>query len=209
VTGEPPIDARVGTRSRRAILRNAFVAALAVGGALEADALVGPGGTAGASTAPRSQDAKILNFLLELEQLQSTLFDRSGRDSRLSAELRQFATVTAKQDRAHIAALRSLLGPAAQAPTARLKADPQNDAEFIRDALALKEATVAAYIGEAPNLSLDKIEKVASIVSVDARHAAWIRSIHDVIPAPRAADRSATPAGVVRTLEGSGVATVR
>lgn len=209
MTGERVTDAGQETRSRSAMLRNAFVGALALGGAFGAQAMVGRGGSATAVITLGRQDAKIMNFLLELEELQSTFFDRAGRDTRLRPEIRQFASVTAKQDQAHARALRSMLGSAAKAPTGRLKADPHTDTEFVRDALELKEAAVAAYIAEGPNLHVDRIQDVASIVSVEARHAAWIRSIDAVIPAPRAADRSQTPSNVVRTLEGSGIATVR
>jgi hypothetical protein len=206
VTGREPKAAH-DARSRSAILRNAFVGALAVGGAFGTGALLGRTGRADAAVG--SEDARILNFLLGLEQLQTTFFDRIGRDARFGAEVRQFAFITAKQDRAHAKALRAMLGSAAKPTTADLKADPQTDAQFIRDALKLKEAAVAAYLGEGPNLRLNKIQDVASIVSVEARHAAWIRSIDAVIPAPRAADRSQTPHNVVRTLQEAGIATVR
>ena len=207
MTDQSALDPARETRSRSAVLRTALVGALAVGGAFGAGSFVGRTGRADAAVG--GKDAKILNFLLELEQLQTTFFDRVGRDTRFGAEVRQFASVTAKQDRAHAKALRTMLGSAAKATTGDLKADPKTDSEFIRHALELKEAAVAAYIGEAPNLRLDKIEDLASIVSVEARHAAWIRSIDVVIPAPRAADRSQTASSVVRTLEGAGIATVR
>ena len=207
MTDQPAPDAAEATRSRSAVVRTALAGALAVGGAFGADALLRRTGTADAAVG--DADAKILNFLLELEQLQTTFFERVGRDTRFGSEVRQFASVTSKQDQAHARALRALLGSAAKPTTADLKADPKTDAEFVRDALELKEAAVAAYIGEAPNLRLDKIEELASIVSVEARHAAWIRSIDVLIPAPRAADRSQTASSVVRTLEGAGIASVR
>jgi hypothetical protein len=204
MNGNPSIRAE-GQRSRRRVLRDGVVGAIAVGAALGARAVA----SAGAGTSLPRQDAKILNFLLELERLQTTFFERAGRDTRFSAELRQFARVTARQDKAHADALRSMLGAAAEATKAQLRADPHDDAGFVRDALALKEAAVAAYIGEAPNLHPVRVTTVAGIVSVEARHAAWIRSIDAVTPAPRAADRSETPASVVRTLQGSGIASLR
>jgi Ferritin-like domain len=194
-------------RSRRRVLRDGLVGAIAVGSALGARKVASAGAAAAGSSLP-PQDAKILNFLLELERLQVTFFERAGRDSRFNAELRQFATVTARQDKAHLATLRSLLGASVEAPTAQLQADPHDDAEFARDALALKEAAVAAYIGEAPNLESGRVTTVAGIASVEARHAAWIRSIHTLIPAPRAADRAQPPATVARALEGSGIASI-
>jgi len=202
LSGEGPIPAG-GERTRRRLLREGIAGALVAGGVL------GAGAAAAVSAPLPQQDAKILNFLLELEQLQVTFFDRAGRDTRFSDELRQFARVVARHDKAHADALRSMLGSAVQATASQVKAAPTDDAGFIRDALALKEATVAAYIGEGPNLQTERVTGVAGIVSVEARHAAWIRSIHDVIPAPRAADRSQTPTAVVRSLQGDGIATIR
>ena len=196
-------------RSRRRILRDVVVGALTLGGAVETAKLVAAPAAAEARAQAGAADVKILNFLLSLEQLQATFFDRIGRDGRFSAEIRQFAKTTAKQDKAHADALRSMLGSAAAPTSGHVQANPKDDAGFVHDALALKEAVVAAYIGEAANLRGDRITPVATIVSVEARHAAWIRSIADVIPAPRAADRSQTPVSVVRKLEGSGIAKLR
>jgi hypothetical protein len=189
------------TRTRTRVLREGILGAAAVCG------LLGLSAAAGASLP--AKDAKILNFLLELERLQTSLFTRVSTDTRFGAEVRQFATVTAKQDQAHVDALRTLLGPAVTGSAAQLRADPRNDADFVRDSVALKEAAVAAYIGEAPNLHVDRITNIAEIASVEARHAAWIRSIQNAIPAPRAADRSQTPSAVLRTLQESGIAGVR
>ncbi len=191
-------------RSRRRLLRDGVVGAAAACVVVRLFA-----GAAAADASISQADAKILNFLLELERLQATFFERIGGDARFGAEVRQFARVTAGHDKAHADALRDLLGPAAAQTKARLLADPKNDGQFVRDAATLKEAAVAAYIGEASNLHSERITKVAEIVSVEARHAAWIRSIHDTIPAPRAADQSQSPAAVVRALEQSRVADVR
>jgi hypothetical protein len=195
-----------GARTRRRVLRDGAVGAAAACGLL---GLSAAGRAAGAAASLPASDAKILNFLLELERLQASFFARAAGDKRFGTEVRQFAKVTASQDKAHVEALRRLLGPAAAGTTGQLRADPRTDADFVRDAAALKEAAVAAYIGEAPNLHVDRITKVAEIVSVEARHAAWIRSIQDTIPAPRAADRSQTPSAVVRTLQQGGIADVR
>jgi hypothetical protein len=201
-SGKAPEPGRLA-RSRGRLLRDAVVGTLAVGGGLEAAAV-----TSRAATRTRltQQDAKILNFLLRLEQVEQSFFARAAHDARFGADVRQFASVAAAQDGAHEDALRSMLGAAAQSTTATARARPRTDAEFVQDALDLKEAAVAAYIGEAANLSRDLVTRVSTIVSVEARHAAWIRSIADVIPAPRAADRSQTPAAVLRSLQGRGLA---
>ena len=209
MTDEDRLEGTERRRSRRRILGDVAVGAVTLGGAAEAAKLVAAPAAAGTSSRTHAADAKILNFLLSLEELQTSFFDGIARDGRFSAEIRQFAKTTAKQDKAHADALRSMLGAAAAPTSAHVQADPKDDASFVHDALALKEAVVAAYIGEAPNLHRGRVTSVATIVSVEARHAAWIRSIGDVIPAPRAADRSQTPVNVVRELEGSGIAKLR
>jgi hypothetical protein len=198
-----------GRRSRRRILRDVAVGALAVGATVETARFLAAPEAADARASAGVDEAKILNFLLSLEQLEATFLERIGGDARFGAEVRQFARTAAKQDKAHADELRSLLGSAAARPSGRVQADPKDDAAFLRDALDLKEAVVAAYIGEGANLSGETITSVATIVSVEARHAAWIRSIADVIPAPRAADESEKPVAVVRKLEGAGIAKLR
>jgi hypothetical protein len=48
------------------------------------------------------------------------------------------------------------------------------------------------------------VPRVAGIVAVEARHAAWIRALAGRNPAPRAADPSTTARQVTRTLERNG-----
>ncbi len=54
---------------------------------------------------------------------------------------------------------------------------------------------MAAYAGQAGNLSKPTLEAAATLISVEARHAAWIRSIvgrppaNDPTDAPRSADQ--------------------
>ena len=185
--------------SRRRLLANGALAA-ALG--LSLDAVAG----SAAPAAPRARDRNILNFLLRLERIQAAFFRRAARSTGLTAELRQYATVVAKHDEAHAAALRSLLGPHAERPRFKLRPAARDQDGFMRAALALKEAAVAAYIGEGANLSVDRLTPVATMFSVEARHAAWIRSIGGVLPAPRAADAAKNPKAVQRTIERSGVA---
>ena len=58
---------------------------------------------------------------------------------------------------------------------------------------------MAAYNGQATNLSRATLEAAAKVVSVEARHAAWIRSIIGEPPAPDATD---TPLSADEVLEG-------
>jgi Ferritin-like domain len=183
---------------RRLLAKGVVAAALGVG----LDAVAG----SAAPAASRGRDANILNFLLRLERIQAAFFARAAKTTNLSAELRQYADVVAKHDEAHADALRSFLGADAERSRFRLRPAAPAAHRFMQAAVTLKEAVVAAYIAEGANLSVDRLTPVASIFSVEARHAAWIRSIGGQLPAPRAADEARDPNDVQRTLERSGIA---
>lgn len=82
------------------------------------------------------------------------------------------------------------LGPkAAPAPVFDL-GDSLKDADsFGRAAAAVEDLGVAAYNGQVANLTPAALRAAVRIVSVDARHAAWVRSIVGAGPADSAVDR--------------------
>ncbi len=60
---------------------------------------------------------------------------------------------------------------------------------FQSTAIAVEDLGVSAYAGQGPRLKqLPVIQAALSIHSVEARHAAWIRSIVGKNPAPNAFD---------------------
>ena len=61
---------------------------------------------------------------------------------------------------------------------------------FLDAAVALEETAVAAYNGQATNLTPKTLASAASIVSVEARHASWARALAGEEPAPRGSDRA-------------------
>jgi hypothetical protein len=193
-------DAADAVYSRRCLVAKTVVAAAALGIGFEALA------DNPATAASRAQDATILNFLLRLERIEAAFFTRAAHAGSLTGELRQYAEVVAEHDEAHADALQSLLGADVERSRFKLRPAARGERAFMQAALTLKEATVAAYIGEAANLTVDRLTPVASIVSVEARHAAWIRSIGHALPAPRAADAAKAPKQVLRTIQRSAVA---
>ena len=70
----------------------------------------------------------------------------------------------------------------------------------------LEDVSVGAYNGQATNVTPGVFLAAARIVSVEARHAAWIRSIRGLDPAPDAVDVPYGEARVRRELRRSGVA---
>lgn len=195
-----------GHYSRRVLLGRAVATAGLAGVGL--DALWRAAEPEPALAAARAGDEDILSFLLGLERLQVAFFTQALQGGRLGPELRQFARTVVEQDTDHEERLKSLLG--AGGHTLQVHAEPvRGAAAFRRAAVTLKEAVLAAYVGEGANLSAGRITPVASIVSVEARHAAWIRAIAGTTPAPRAADAAAPPRVVTAKIRRAGIGEVR
>ena len=68
----------------------------------------------------------------------------------------------------------------------------------------LEDTGVAAYNGQGANVTKKVLAAAASIVSVEARHAAWIRDIAKKLPAPAAFDASKTADQVLSAVNATG-----
>ena len=90
--------------------------------------------------------------------------------------------------------LRELPGADAQNPPAFAFGDATTDPDaFARAAAGIEDLSVDAFNGQVANLTPRARAQSARIVSVDARHAAWVRSASGREPAPEAVDRGARP----------------
>lgn len=198
-----PEQAPIGEPSSRGEL---LIRALAAAGAVGAGGILlgSLPGTAVSAPSP-AQDARILNYFLLLEYLQEALYRESLAADALSGEPRQFAEIAGDHERAHVRALRRVLGAEARSkPAFRFGQSVEDERKFVAAALTLEETASAAYIGQAANLTTKRITTVARIVPVEARHAAWIRAMAGREPAPHAADPARTPEQVDRTIERTG-----
>jgi len=187
--------------SRATLLKRAAVAvgATATTGGI-ATALPRMAGSARAE----ARDARILNFVLRLEYLMAAFYeDAAGRG--LSGELQEFAETLAGHERRHVVFLQRRLGADAVAEPSFDFGDTTGDPDqFASTAYTLEEAAAAAYIGQGANLSRRLMVPFAQMTSVEARHAAWIADFLGRPPAPLAADRSKTPAGIRRVIDDLG-----
>jgi rubrerythrin len=189
------LEAPVDGDQRSAFLKRALV----VGGA----ALAG-GALAGAPRLVNAQggndDVAALNVALLVEYTEAAFYDQALAAGALKGEVRNFAEQVAAQESEHLAFLKNALGD---------KADPKPKFDFgdrVRDqdrfaqsAAELEDLAVATYNGQATNISKETLAAAAKIVSVEARHAAWIRSIVGEPPAPDATD---TPKSAGEVLDG-------
>src|SRR5918992_5560393 len=188
--------------TRAALLEGAL---LAGGGVVVGGVVLGGLPDFAASKPSPEQDAEILNFALLLEHVQAGLYADALARGGLSGELREFARRVGAQEREHIAFIRKALGKAARKePELDFGEDAASPERFTDTALKLEDLGVAAYNTQAPNLTKATLAAAAKIVSVEARHAAWIRAIAGENPAPEASEPTASARRVESTLQGSG-----
>jgi hypothetical protein len=152
-----------------------------------------------------AQDRKILQLVQLLEYTQVAFYAQALNRAGLKGELRDFAHTALGHERLHLAAIKKALGPSAVArPSFAFGAKTTNADAFARAAIDLEDIAVAAYNGQAPNLTKPTLAAAAEIVSVEARHAAWIRSIVGATPAPAAFDKARSMKQVTKIVNSTG-----
>ncbi len=180
-------------------------ALLAGGGVAVGGVLIGGLPDLATSKPSAEQDAKILNFALLMEYIQAGFYEAALAANVLEGEMREFAETVGGQEREHVDFIKGVLGnDARKEPELDFGEDISTPERFSTSAFKLEDLGVAAYNAQAPNLTKGVLAEAAKIVSVEARHAAWIRAIVGENPAPDAAEPPASAKRVVRTLNGSG-----
>jgi hypothetical protein len=162
--------------------------ALAAAAAVVGGAALGRHGDGASLAADDGDDDAVLNLFLTLERVQQAFYSAAVGSGGLSGEPLELAKAVEAQEAAHVARLEELLGSRAGAAPKSDFGDAVRSANFVKSAVTLEEAAIAAYVGQASNLSRPAIVTVATLVSVEARQAAWLRDIAGMIPAPHAAD---------------------
>lgn len=158
-----------------------------------------------ASEPSREQDRSILEWLLQVEYVQAAFYEAAERRGALQGEPREFAARVGRQERAHVEALKRALGPGApERPEVDFGDATSDQDRFVEAAVELEELAVAAYNGQIPNLTRPRVMTAIEIVSVEARHAGWVRDLAGRNPAPRPADHAATPAQTRAALQATG-----
>jgi hypothetical protein len=185
------LDEEDGTSiSRGRLLRRV---ALAGGAALLGGVFVGGLPRLAVSAPSPAQDVEIFNFALTLEYLQLAFYSAAARSGVLEGDLRDFVQVVREHEAQHVDYLTTALGDEARESPTFSFGDALADADtFAATAVTLEDLGVAAYNGQATNLTRRRLADAAKILSVDARHAAWIRSIVGKTPARQPTDRALT-----------------
>ena len=137
----------------------------------------------------KAMDARILRLVLQLECTQVAFYEQALRQAGLKGELRDFAQTVLGHERAHLAAIKAALGAkAGPKPTFEFGPRTRSVDAFRRTAVALEDVAVGGYNGQAPNLTKGTLAAAAEIVSVEARHASWVRAIAGEVAAPAPVD---------------------
>jgi Ferritin-like domain len=201
----PQVNAAPRRLTRGQVLGAGLAGAAAAGGMA---LLEREGQDASAAQPSAKMDAEIFQAFLELEYAQQRYYAAALRGSGLSGELKTLAQTFAAQEAKHIAVLQKLLGSRAKRPGSADVAEAPKSPETFRDrAIDLEEAVIAAYIGQAANLTRNGIIAVTPMVSVEARQVAWLRDLAGINAAPRAADKARPVQDVVAQLRKEGLIT--
>ena len=184
--------------------KEALGAALAAGGVAAGGVVLGGPDPASSRRAADGGTAA-LNEILRVERLQAALYAQAAKSGAMTGELGTFANTLADQERDHVAVLTRLLGASAErAPVMRFGRAVSEPDAFSLAARKLEDLATRAYNVQALSLTGRPLREVLRIVSVEARHAAWIRDIRGENPAPDAVEPGASGAQVRAALAGTG-----
>ncbi|HEY0632217.1 MAG TPA: ferritin-like domain-containing protein [Thermoleophilaceae bacterium] len=172
------------------ITRSAFI----LRGALAAGAVYGLGAVApfvSSALGAAADDRNVLAFALTLEQLESAFY-RAAAGAGLTGQAQTLAKTFGAHEDQHVQTLTQLITQLGAKPAAapKTKFGLSDQASFLKLAVTLEDTGVAAYNGAAPLLkTVDVLSALGSIVNVEARHSAALRTLAGQDPAPQAFDK--------------------
>jgi rubrerythrin len=170
-----------------------------VGGA----ALLGMTALPESAAAQADSDVHILNYALTLELIQDSFYSEVERLGSIKGPLAEQARIVAEHERAHVRAFQDVLGDkAVKRPKFDFRGATENPDRFRRTAVAFEDLAVAAYKGAAPKIKAKAyLVPALAIHTVEARHAAWIRRLANIVPSADAFDEPQSEASVLRVVE--------
>jgi hypothetical protein len=146
-----------------------------------------------ASAAMSATDVDILNFGLRFERLQASFYteaDSMGTVGKMAARKQQWARTLGAHERAHVRIIKKILGDrAGPRPFFDFQGVTETEDSFTRTAVALEDLTVALLTGITPRMhDRGLVAALFGLLTTEARHAAWARSIVRTTPAANAFD---------------------
>ncbi len=166
--------------SRADFLRKAVVGGSALLAALATPPVV-------AAKRSKANDVRIFQYALNFEYLQATFYtetERAGTIAAMGRDKAVWAKTLGAHERAHVKIIRQVLGDAAtKKPFFNFRGNTETEPRFTRTAVAMEDLTTALLTGVTPALHSRALVAAAfSLLTVEARHAAWARHLAGVVP---------------------------
>jgi Ferritin-like domain len=148
----------------------------------------------------KKNDTLILRFGLTFEHLQAQFYTEGLRIGGFTAETKRWARVIGAHERAHVQIIRHVLGPKAiPSPFFNYHGVTEHELAFTKTAVAMEDLTTALLIGVMPLLDSPALSSALfSLLTVEARHAAWVRHDRGLLPVASAFDEPKTISEVNR-----------
>jgi hypothetical protein len=174
--------------------RRDFLWKAALGGAGFLAALTEAPAWAKGSGPSKRNDVFILRFGLTFEHLQAQFYAEGLRIGAFTKETKRWARVIGAHERAHVRIIRSVLGPKAiPSPFFDYHGVTEHETAFTKTAVAMEDLTTALLIGVMPLLDSPALASALfSLLTVEARHAAWVRHDRGLLPVASPFDRPKT-----------------
>jgi hypothetical protein len=146
-----------------------------------------------AATRSKANDVRIFQFALNFEYLQATFYtetERAGTVAKMAQRKAVWAKTLGAHERAHVKIIKQVLGRAAtKKPFVNFQGNTENEERFTRTAVAMEDLTTALLTGVTPALRSRGLAAAAfSLLTVEARHAAWARALVGTRPVAAAFD---------------------
>jgi hypothetical protein len=174
--------------TRAELLRKAVI-----GGTTLLAALASP--PALASETSKLTDVGIFQYALNFEYLQASFYtetERAGTVATMAESKAVWARTLGAHERAHVKIIKEVLGRAApKKPFFDFQGNTESESRFTRTAVAMEDLTTALLTGVTPALRSQGLVAAAfSLLTVEARHAAWARHLSGIVPAAGPFDRA-------------------
>lgn len=170
-----------------------FLSRAVIGGTALLAALAAPP-VLGAAISRRS-DVRIFQYALNFEYLQATFYtetERAGTVAKMRPAKAVWAKTLGAHERAHVRIIKQVLGDAAtKKPFFNFHGNTESERRFTRTAVAMEDLTTALLTGVTPALhSRGLVAAAFSLLTVEARHAAWARHLSGIVPVAGPFDRA-------------------
>jgi Ferritin-like domain len=132
----------------------------------------------------KKNDTLILRFGLTFEHLQAQFYTEGLRIGGFTAETKRWARVIGAHERAHVQIIRHALGAKAiPSPFFNYHGVTEDELAFTKTAVAMEDLTTALLIGVMPVMESPALSAALfSLLTVEARHAAWVRHDRGLLP---------------------------